>query len=504
MASKIVVNLDTSKENFLVAKCKQNDDLILEANIFENGLALDLTNKTITIQALKADNTYIVQNTDITKTSNKVTVNLIRDFSRVPGTTKIEIVLIESSKQNTTFSFYLEVVGSVIKGAVESRDTPTILEALQEKIVEAGQVKEETEQLIVSGGAATKGDIAKVNSDLDTMEQQFNKAVGAVTIDSEVVLARSSNAKNKTFTILDERLEDLEKDSYFPIKNLIVNGDFGKGIDGWQILLGNKTIEENVLTLEVTNLSTIGIYAKYNVVSGHKYYFSFNLNPKFKAKFSLGFEGTGMTNYTPQDTGWQKLSFLTVQQETTQKSFVVYHSCDDLYSIGDTFQVGRISCIDITATFGVGNEPTKEEMDRILSFYPNGWFDGTVNLAQNSKFLKFLLNEIRSKASIRQEAWITPTLLNGWTDFDVVNFNGIGYFKDQLGTVHLRGMLKGSIDKIIFTLPTGYRPGKKIYYPGVSNNVFATYEINLNGNLTCKVGNGTWVSLDGISFKGEL
>ena len=169
MASKIVVNLDTSKEVFLNSKCKQNDDLILECNIFENGLAKDLNNCSVVIQALKADKTYIIQNTDIIKSNNKFTANLVRDFTRVAGKTEIEIVLTESSKQNTTFSFCLEVVGSVIRGAVESRNTVTILENLQDKIEEAGVVKQETEQLIEKGGAATKGDIQEVNAHLDNI-----------------------------------------------------------------------------------------------------------------------------------------------------------------------------------------------------------------------------------------------------------------------------------------------------------------------------------------------
>ena len=93
MASKIIINLDTSKENYLVAKCKQNDDLTLEASIFENGEALSLTNKEIIIQALKSNNTHIVQNTGITKENNKILSDLVRDFTRSPGTTKIEILL---------------------------------------------------------------------------------------------------------------------------------------------------------------------------------------------------------------------------------------------------------------------------------------------------------------------------------------------------------------------------------------------------------------------------
>ena len=183
MASKININLDTSKENYLVAKCKQNDDLTLEASIFENGLALDLTNKTITIQALKSDNTYIIQNTDIVKENNKINAELDRDFSRVPGTTKIEIVLVESSKQNTTFSFYLEVVGSVIRGAVQSSNTATILEALDNKIVEAGVVKEETEQLIESGGAAKKEDIININASLEEKAQNIKYIYSKIKAD---------------------------------------------------------------------------------------------------------------------------------------------------------------------------------------------------------------------------------------------------------------------------------------------------------------------------------
>lgn len=50
MASKISINLDTAKENYLVCKCKQNDDLVLEAFIYENNLEKDLTNCSISIR----------------------------------------------------------------------------------------------------------------------------------------------------------------------------------------------------------------------------------------------------------------------------------------------------------------------------------------------------------------------------------------------------------------------------------------------------------------------
>ena len=33
--------------------------------------------------------------------------------------------------------------------------------------------------------------------------------------------------------------------------------------------------------------------------------------------------------------------------------------------------------LNLTQIFGAGNEPTKEEMDKLLSVYPNSWFNGT-------------------------------------------------------------------------------------------------------------------------------
>lgn len=253
MASKININLDTSKENYLVAKCKQNDDLTLEASIFENGLALDLTNKTITIQALKSDNTYIIQNTDIVKENNKINAELDRDFSRVPGTTKIEIVLVESSKQNTTFSFYLEVVGSVIRGAVQSSNTATILEALDNKIIEAGQVKQETEELVQSGGAATKGEVQEINASLEQMGQQ--KA------DNSIVNNELAKKRDKSTSIM---LSDLHTE----VKTAMTGGSVAVvGIEA----VGKENVKEKSIDARKTTFieCSNNLYNKNNVISGY-------------------------------------------------------------------------------------------------------------------------------------------------------------------------------------------------------------------------------------------
>lgn len=199
MANRINVNLDTNKNIYDIFECKQNDDLILEANIFENGLGLNITNKEVTINCNRADGTFVIQNTEITKENNKIIANLKRDFTRVGGLDKLEIVLTENGKQNTTFDFNILVKNSVISGAVESTNTATILEELGKKIVQAGQVKAETEALIQNGGAATKGDIANVNSQLEQIEQQKAEKIVTTNLQGQInslVLGAVGNGNN--------------------------------------------------------------------------------------------------------------------------------------------------------------------------------------------------------------------------------------------------------------------------------------------------------------------
>ena len=62
------------------------------------------------------------------------------------------------------------------------------------------------------------------------------------------------------------------------------------------------------------------------------------------------------------------------------------------------------------------------------------------------------------KANKVQEAWITPTLLNGWTTGDNLMFAPIQYKKDNFGFVHLRGAISNGVSNTICVLPVGYRP----------------------------------------------
>ena len=99
------------------------------------------------------------------------------------------------------------------------------------------------------------------------------------------------------------------------------------------------------------------------------------------------------------------------------------------------------------------------------------------------------------------EAFIAPTLLNSWVNFDTT-FNSAGYYKDSFGIVHLRGLVKsGTVGVAIFTLPTGYRPVKTELFANVSNNAFGRIDIDVSGNVILTTGSNVSASLDGMTFR---
>ena len=102
-----------------------------------------------------------------------------------------------------------------------------------------------------------------------------------------------------------------------------------------------------------------------------------------------------------------------------------------------------------------------------------------------------------------QEAWVAPTLLNSW-----VNYGGtastVGYMKDSMGFVHLKGLVKtGSPGTVVFNLPAGYRPGSYLRIAIIASGTYGNLDIQTSGDVTPTVGSSTFTGLDGVTFKAE-
>lgn len=134
---------------------------------------------------------------------------------------------------------------------------------------------------------------------------------------------------------------------------------------------------------------------------------------------------------------------------------------------------------------------------------------GTTNLEDGAVTTSKLGAQAVTAAKIEtQQTWITPTLLNGWVQYDSVH-SAVGYMKDSLGFVHLRGMIKTGGASHVLTLPAGYRPARVIHFPGVNGGAAAytriagETEAPNSGKVTLSATTATWYTLDGICFQAE-
>ncbi len=127
-------------------------------------------------------------------------------------------------------------------------------------------------------------------------------------------------------------------------------------------------------------------------------------------------------------------------------------------------EVDYVGAINLTATFGAGNEPTKEQMDAIIKL--KGYFDTTTIDIKDLMLLGFT-----------QETRMTPTLTNATTTY-------LTYRKDDLGYVDIVGNLTITAFGTNLTLPEGYRPLTTLRIPVVSSTgTFGYVTINTNGTI---------------------
>lgn len=113
---------------------------------------------------------------------------------------------------------------------------------------------------------------------------------------------------------------------------------------------------------------------------------------------------------------------------------------------------------------------------------------------------------INNYAKKVQEAWIAPTLLNGWVNYGA-GLATTGYMKDSMGFVHIKGFIKSGVatsGTSIFVLPVGYRPLETLYYTTSSNGALAWGSIGTNGAVAISGGSNVSFSLSMPSFKAEL
>jgi autotransporter adhesin len=116
-----------------------------------------------------------------------------------------------------------------------------------------------------------------------------------------------------------------------------------------------------------------------------------------------------------------------------------------------------------------------------------------------------VVGDVSITGKIVQEDWIAPSMSNNWVNYSASGpYSPAGYYKDTVGTVHLRGNIKSGTTGNVFVLPAGYRPEYRQSYIVNAYSGSYTYgecEILADGSVGFSLWNNTFMSLDGISFR---
>lgn len=295
--------------------------------------------------------------------------------------------------------------------------------------------------------------------------------------------------KNKVSNLPEDTNAELnDKAQKLKATNLVTNGDFSQGTTGWYVI-GTAQITDKLSI--IAGAVPSGVTKLGGLTVGNKYCIG------LKVSQLSGGNGTRLFRVTYDSSKYVSFSNLSDGIFTDIYQSTISDLKLWISQISDNWSIDNIVLIDLTTTFGAGNEPTKEQMGRLLAEFQNSWFEG----AQEILPLKVVPQLLEEKANKEQEAWITPTLLNGYT---AGSFGTPQYMIDNFGFVHFRGSLTGGTPgQKAFDIIEGYRPPTtKIWVSTAGYNNFNTGFISTNGSFaTNRVGVTGETGLDQICYK---
>jgi N-acetylneuraminic acid mutarotase len=155
--------------------------------------------------------------------------------------------------------------------------------------------------------------------------------------------------------------------------------------------------------------------------------------------------------------------------------------------------------------FGLNGNILRYQVDGTVSDHV---FYAAVNATTSNELARIKGNGNLSIAgSIITEAFIEPTLLNGFTNYGADHATA-AYYKDKSGRVFLKGLVNNVSNPtglVVFNLPVGYRPSTtgRLIFTTLSNGSLARVDITASGDVLVFSGTTGWVSMDNISFRAD-
>lgn len=280
-------DLDINLKYNVYLQCVQNDDIILNINVYDKSIQADLNNYTCRLKALKSDQIPLIQNTNININKNVVTIEANKQLTTTTGIVKAELQFTDKStlKKKSTFFIEIKVEKSSLNvdGAV-STPLCTLLEEIDNKLDqieniglvldEAKQVRDTLESDIVVANT-TNENIVQSISDADSKKREVETSITNASnkieeVEESIINANSSkteldNSKelaDTTKTNLDSANVQAEK-NIEALKELGDVTDLAKNVQTntnnislLQERVSSNTSQLNENTQDITNLKT--------------------------------------------------------------------------------------------------------------------------------------------------------------------------------------------------------------------------------------------------------
>jgi hypothetical protein len=219
---------------------------------------------------------------------------------------------------------------------------------------------------------------------------------------NEQIVPKVNELDDKVNIDIPSQLADIdqEKVQNFKLKNEVVNGDFSQGTTGW-MSHGGATIslsnDECKITTAVNQYGSAKQIISLESLT-NKYYVHVKTRQLsgVPQKILIQF-GAAAFQYIPtiDDSIIYALSTIFSGAPSTQVTlYIGKHIQPDIFDI----YIDKVIGVDLTKTFGAGNEPTNLEMDELMKVIPNQWFDGELSLTQK-QVVTWQLNLIRKNTN---------------------------------------------------------------------------------------------------------
>lgn len=210
-------------------------------------------------------------------------------------------------------------------------------------------------------------------------------------------------------------------------ENLVVNGDFRNGTTGWSNYSAGTSVLENGY-MKYTPITVVGAISNgFKQLSvGNKWYVRTIIKSSSTVTVSVGFAKSGVG--TLLATGNIGTSDTTVSGILTIANADINEFVVGRPNVIQDIYIKKASAINLTATFGAGNEPTKEQCDLLFANY----FEGSDNVLGTGRirsvnsagllpsYLYFNGGQLRSNRLIKDE------IRKGTNGYELVKRVGVG------------------------------------------------------------------------------